>query len=170
MKFKKILEAYFTYDDGEEVGLVDLLYPDSQVETSTYRGYVGQWLQNLYDKEDLTTRSKIADINWAQNYLSKTNNTDYTSRDFDQETVLIILKDGIIQFSYFSSRKYTRDGFVEDGMDDTIPHFGTILGGTEKYLGIRGYVKLQRLSLEKTTTSLEVFKECGSGYSVADLV
>ena len=166
MKFKKIVEGYYTFEKGEDVGILTLPYPDSQVGTSTYSGFVTEQLNILYDKADPTTRATIGDINWAQNYLVKTNTTDNKTRDFNQETGLIVLKDGIIQFSYFSSREVQSNGYLQN----TLPNFFTILGGTEKYLGIRGYVKVQRLSLENQIRKLEVFKECGSGYRIADLV
>ena len=166
MKFKKIVEGYYTYDEGEDVGILTLPYPDSQVGTSTYSGFVRQYLQNFYDQPDPTTRTKIGDINFASNYIAKTNTTDNKTRDFDQETAIIVLKDGIIQFSYGDSRDVRSDGFLQN----TLPKYNTILGGTEKYLGIRGYVKIQRLSLENQIRRVEVFKECGSGYTITDLV
>jgi hypothetical protein len=147
MKFKKIFEAYFYYD-GEDIGNLTLPYPDSQVGASTYSGFI-----TLYDKADPVTRIKIGDIRWAKNYTVKTNITDHKTRDCEPETVRIVLKDGIIQFSFFVSNNVRSEGFLQN----TLPFYFTILGGTEKYLGIRGYVKLQKLSLENQDTILEVY-------------
>lgn len=165
MKFKKILEAYYDFSDEDQV-FMTMNYDDTPVGNFTYSGFVAEQLNILYDQVDPATRQKIGDINYAVNYLAKTNNTDNKTRDFDQETAIIVLKDGIIQYSYFSSRDVRSNGLLQN----TLPYFVTILGGTEKYLGIRGYVKIQRLSLENKIRRLEVFKECGSGYNVRDLV
>jgi hypothetical protein len=165
MKFKKILEAYYDFSDEDQV-FMTMNYDDTQVENFTYSGFVAEQLNILYDQADPATRQKIGDINWAQNYLAKTNNTDNKTRDFDQETAIIVLKDGIIQYADFSSKNVRSNGFLQN----TLPSYRTILGGNEKYIGIRGYVKGQRLSLENQIRRLEVFKECGSGYSIADLV
>jgi len=165
MKFKKILEAYYDFSDSDQVFLTQN-YEDTPVGNFTYSGFVAEQLAILYDQAEPTSRTKIGDINWAQNYLAKTNTTDNKTRDFDQETTILVLKGRIIQYSDFSSGIVRSNGFLQN----TLPNFFTILGGREKYLGIRGYVKVQRLSLENKIRRLEVFKECRSGYNVGDLV
>ena len=165
MKFKKILEAYYDFSDEDQVFLTQN-YEDTQVENFTFSGFVAEQLAILYDQAEPTSRTKIGDINWAQNYLAKTNTTDNKTRDFDQETAIIVLKDGIIQYTDFSSTNVRSNGFLQN----TLPSYRTILGGNGKYLGIRGYVKGQRLSLENQIRRVEVFKECGSGYNLGDLV
>ena len=156
MKFKKIFEAYFYYGEGEDIGNLTLLpYPDSQGGTLTYSGFITQYLDNLYDKADPITRIKIGDIRWVKNYNVKTNITDHKTRDCEAETARIVVKDGIIQFSFFVSTNVRSEGFLQN----TLPFYFTILGGTEKYLGIRGYVKLQKLSLENQDIILEVYSQ-----------
>ena len=164
MKFKKIFEAYYDFSDKDQVSLT-MNYEDTQVENFTYNGFVAEHWNALYDQANPTTRIKIGDFNYAENYLAKTNNTENRTRDFDQFTAIMVLKTGIIQYSSFSSDEVRSNGYLQN----TLPVYNTILGGTEKYLGLRGYVKVQRLSLENQIRRVEVFKECGSGYTIADL-
>jgi hypothetical protein len=168
MKFKKIVEAYYDFSDTDQ-GYLKMAYDDSTVGNTTYTGFVSEQLCILYDQADPATRHRVGDINWSQNYLARTQTVDNKKRthDFDQETVLLVLDDGgLIQYAYFSSRNVKSDGFIQD----TNPHFFTILSGRGKYIGIRGYVKVQRLSLDNEIRKLEVYKECGTGYTVSDII
>jgi hypothetical protein len=154
--YTEILSLYYNWDALNIFDFPNLQYTPVATRGILYQGFYGNQLLNVYADEGLST--VVGNINFNQNFLEAIQNPKSPSptySTFDQESVMLSLQGGNIQFIILQNSNFPTNGYLQN----TNPLECTITGGTGDYANIQGYVVLQRLSLKNQIRSVRVYKK-----------